>query len=211
MESPCAHQSGCATAVGLCNCGDPAEGGSKGSPALEDGDGLQGEPILRCPRCGHAEDRVVETRDIAGGAAVRRRRECLVCQRRFTTYETVAPVRIGVVKRSGRVERFDRKKILGGLRKACANRPVDLEVIEEIVRYVEDQVWSRAESGEETIPSQVIGELVLSKLAEVDRIAYLRFASVYRRFDDPRDFEKEIARLLEAKDLVSDSSNSAGF
>jgi transcriptional repressor NrdR len=120
-------------------------------------------------------------------------------------------VRIGVVKRSGKVERFDREKILRGLRKACANRPVDGAVIEEIARSVEDQVWSRAERGEETVPSQVIGELVLNKLAEVDRIAYLRFASVYRRFDDPRDFEKEIARLLEVEELVSDSSKSPGF
>jgi transcriptional repressor NrdR len=147
---------------------------------------------MRCPWCGHLEDRVVDSREAHEGATTRRRRECLECGRRFTTYERVEEVLPQVVKKDGRREAFDRRKIVEGLCRACQKRPVSREQIEELVTAVERHVQ---ELGEREVPSHVVGEAVVARLRDLDQVAYVRFASVYRAFRDVDEFMSELEGL----------------
>jgi transcriptional repressor NrdR len=147
---------------------------------------------MRCPYCGHLEDRVVDSREAQEGQATRRRRECLGCGRRFTTYERIEDVMPQVVKKDGRREPFDRKKIVEGLQVACRKRPISAEQIEEIATGIERKVQ---EMGEKEIKSTVVGEAVMERLRALDPVAYVRFASVYRAFRDVGEFMSELEGL----------------
>ena len=156
---------------------------------------------MRCPECDATENRVVDTRASRGGRAVRRRRECTVCGSRFTTYEYVEERPVQVLKRSGAVEEFDRGKLLGSVRVACAKRPVSASQMEALVDAIEDEL-SR-EAGVE-IPTVRLGQLVMEMLRPLDRVAYVRFASVYRNFQDAgefQDFVDEMAAAQEREEL----------
>jgi len=146
---------------------------------------------VRCPSCLHADDRVVDSREVEQGAAIRRRRECLACGSRFTTFERSAGSGLVVAKRSGQREVFDREKVAAGVRAACKNRPVDQVQLDALVDAVGDQI---RRSGPE-ITSQAIGVAVLDRLRELDDVAYLRFASVYKGFEDADDFAREVGLL----------------
>jgi len=148
---------------------------------------------MRCPYCGCTEDKVVDSRSNLEGTIIRRRRECLGCGKRFTTYERVETATLMVVKKDGRREAFDREKILGGIRKACEKRPVSAETIEKIVDDIEAQLRARQEK---EVPTSLIGELVMERLRNVDKVAYVRFASVYREFEDITDFMKTVRMLF---------------
>ena len=148
---------------------------------------------MKCPFCGYVEDRVVDSREGRNGDTIRRRRECLACRRRFTTYERVEEVLPMVVKKDGRREAFDRQKILNGLVKACEKRPVGMEVLEEFVSQIEKKIQ---ESGEKEILTTVIGEEIMKGLHRLDEVAYVRFASVYRRFKDINEFMDELKDML---------------
>jgi len=148
---------------------------------------------MRCPYCSHLEDRVVDSREAQEGQATRRRRECLGCGRRFTTYERVEEVLPQVVKKDGRREPFDRKKIVEGLARACQKRPVSRERIDELVTAVERRVQ---ELGEREVASHVVGEAVMERLRDLDQVAYVRFASVYRAFRDVGEFMSELQGLV---------------
>jgi transcriptional repressor NrdR len=148
---------------------------------------------MRCPFCGNKEDKVVDSREGLNGAQVRRRRECLKCGRRFTTYEYKEEVPLMVVKKDGRREAFDRKKILSGLIKACEKRPISIEKLEEIALFVERSIQKKFEK---EVPSDIVGELVMDRLAYLDDVAYVRFASVYRHFKDVSQFMRELNHLL---------------
>ncbi|HEX7416315.1 MAG TPA: transcriptional regulator NrdR [Smithellaceae bacterium] len=148
---------------------------------------------MKCPFCGHAENKVIDSRISKDGKAIRRRRECLDCQRRFTTYEFVEDILPMVVKKDGRRESFDRMKIRNGVTKACEKRPISMESIEKIVENVEQACQEF--QGEE-IPSTVIGEKVMNELKTLDGVAYVRFASVYRQFRDVGEFMSELKDLL---------------
>jgi transcriptional repressor NrdR len=152
---------------------------------------------VKCPYCGFPESRVLDSRPTEDGAVIRRRRECASCQRRFTTYEKVDEPPLVVVKKDGRRERFDPGKVLGGLLKACEKRPVPSERLHEIVREIEKELRSR---GEREVESRVIGEMVMEHLRELDEVAYVRFASVYRQFADLRRFADEVQRLLRERE-----------
>jgi len=147
---------------------------------------------MRCPFCDHPEDKVVDSREAQDGRTTRRRRECLACGRRFTTYERVEDVLPQIVKKDGRRETYDRDKIVKGLEIACQKRPVSREQIEALVASVERQLQ---EMGEREVRSSVIGETVMARLKELDPVAYVRFASVYREFRDVKDFVSELAGL----------------
>jgi transcriptional repressor NrdR len=147
---------------------------------------------MRCPSCGHLEDRVVDSREAQDGQATRRRRECLGCGRRFTTYERVEESLPAVVKKDGRREAFDRRKIVEGLRRACQKRPVSEERIEALASEVERRAQ---EAGEREIRAAAVGELVMERLKALDPVAYVRFASVYRAFRDVGEFTAEIEGL----------------
>jgi transcriptional repressor NrdR len=151
---------------------------------------------MRCPYCGHPEDRVVDSREAQEGQSTRRRRECAGCGRRFTTYERIEENLPSVVKKDGRREPFDRKKILEGLKRACQKRPVSAEQIEQIATAVERRVQ---EMGEKEVPSTVIGEAVMERLRALDPVAYVRFASVYRAFRDVGEFMSELEGLTRKK------------
>lgn len=148
---------------------------------------------MKCPYCGFKEDKVVDSRATAEESAVRRRRECLKCGKRFTTYEYIEEVSLMVVKKDGRREPFDRKKILNGIMKACEKRPISMEKMEEIVTQVERQIQKK--SDREVFASK-IGELVMEKLKQLDDVAYVRFASVYRQFKDVGQFMVELKDIL---------------
>jgi transcriptional repressor NrdR len=150
---------------------------------------------MRCPYCGHLEDRVVDSREAQEGQATRRRRECLRCERRFTTYERVEEALPHVVKKDGRREAFDRRKIVAGLERACQKRPVSREQIEELTTRVERRVQ---ELGEREVTSAILGEAVMERLRELDPVAYVRFASVYRAFADVGEFMSELEGLTRA-------------
>ncbi len=152
---------------------------------------------MRCPYCGHGEDRVVDSREVREGREVRRRRECLVCQRRFTTYERLEAVPSLVVKRDGRREPFEREKLLSGLLKACQKRPVARRDLERIVEEVESEMARREER---EMPAEAIGSIVIDRLRELDQVAYVRFASVYRRFEDVDQFMQELKALRERRE-----------
>ncbi len=147
---------------------------------------------MRCPFCGFVEDRVVDSRELAEGSQVRRRRECLSCSRRFTTYERVEEIPTLVVKRDGRREPYDRQKVMAGLVRACEKRPVALRQLEEAVDAVDAMV---NRSDEREIQSDAIGALLMRRLRELDQVAYVRFASVYRRFEDVEEFTALLERL----------------
>lgn len=147
---------------------------------------------MRCPNCDATDNRVVDTRTSRGGRAVRRRRECSVCGRRFTTYEYVEERPIQVLKRSGNAEDFDREKLLQSVQVACAKRPVSASAIDALVEQIEE-VLSR-EAGVE-IPSSRIGEMVMDALRPLDRVAFVRFASVYRNFQDAGQFQEFVDEL----------------
>jgi transcriptional repressor NrdR len=151
---------------------------------------------MRCPYCGHLEDKVVDSREAGDGQATRRRRECLGCSRRFTTYERIEEILPAVVKKDGRREPFDRKKIVEGLTRACQKRPVSAAQIEALLSAVERQVQ---ELGEKEVPSRVVGEAVMARLRELDQVAFVRFASVYRSFEDVGDFMSELEGLATRK------------
>ena len=151
---------------------------------------------MKCPFCAHLEDRVVDSREAKIGDTIRRRRECEKCGRRFTTYERIDEIPYMVVKKDGRREKFDRHKILAGLLKACEKRPVPTAKLEEIVNEAEAHV---AESPERERSTSGIGELVMNRLKKLDKVAYVRFASVYLDFKDVREFMGELKDLLKAK------------
>lgn len=148
---------------------------------------------MKCPYCGYKEDKVVDSRATAEESAVRRRRECLKCGKRFTTYEYIEEVSLMVIKKDGRREPFDRKKLLSGIMKACEKRPVGIERMEEIATSVERAVQRKSDR---EVNSQNIGELVMEKLRLLDEVAYVRFASVYRQFKDVGHFMKELKGML---------------
>jgi transcriptional repressor NrdR len=152
---------------------------------------------MRCPYCAHLEDRVVDSREAQDGQATRRRRECLGCGRRFTTYERIEEVLPQVVKKDGRREPFDRAKIVDGVAIACQKRPVSAEQIQALVTSVERQLQ---ELGEREIRTTLIGEAVMRRLRDLDEVAYVRFASVYRAFRDVGEFMTELAGLAKKGD-----------
>ncbi|MBI2567438.1 MAG: transcriptional repressor NrdR [Candidatus Schekmanbacteria bacterium] len=145
-----------------------------------------------CPYCHGSEDKVIDTRSVRGGESIRRRRECLSCRRRFTTYERVEPELFRVIKADGRREAFSRQKLLDGLLKACEKRPVSVTELEEMVDEVETMLHA---SKARELTSGSIGEYVMSRLRLLDEVAYVRFASVYRRFRDAEAFQREVEDL----------------
>ena len=149
---------------------------------------------MRCPFCQDAENKVIDSRESHEGAVIRRRRECLACKRRFTTYERVEELSRSIVKKDGRREAFDREKLLSGLKKACEKRPVSVEQLEAMVADIERRLQ---EMGEKEVPSSVIGEEVMRRLRALDEVAYVRFASVYRSFRDIAEFMDELKEPLE--------------
>jgi transcriptional repressor NrdR len=148
---------------------------------------------MKCPFCGHTEDKVIDSRSSNEDKSVRRRRECLKCKRRFTTYEYIEDIPLMVIKKDGRREAFDRNKIISGILKACEKRPVSMEKVEAIVDRVEKDLQKNFDK---EVKAQDIGELVMDHLHKLDEVAYVRFASVYRQFKDINHFMKELKDLL---------------
>ena len=148
---------------------------------------------MKCPYCGHLEDKVVDSREGKEGQLIRRRRECLSCERRFTTYERLDEIPYMVVKKDGRREKFDRQKAMAGLLRACEKRPVSMNQLESLVDEAEALVM---EATEREVPSKEIGQLVMRRLRELDKVAYVRFASVYLDFKDVKEFMDELKELL---------------
>ena len=148
---------------------------------------------MKCPFCTNSETQVIDSRDTENLEATRRRRECLKCQKRFTTYERIEDTNLIVIKKDGRREDFEREKIKNGVRKACEKRPVTEEMIEALVDDVELELRSYKST---EVPSSVIGKLAMKRLKKLDKVAYVRFASVYREFTELTDFEEELRKLL---------------
>jgi transcriptional repressor NrdR len=148
---------------------------------------------MKCSYCGYKEDKVVDSRATAKGSAIRRRRECLKCGKRFTTYEYIEEVSLMVIKKDGRREPFDRKKVLAGVMKACEKRPISLDKMEEIITQIERAIQKKSDR---EVSSSRIGELVMEKLKLLDDVAYVRFASVYRQFKDLGQFMEELKDIL---------------
>ena len=148
---------------------------------------------MKCPYCGEIDNKVIDSRLSKDASVIRRRRECLICTRRFTTYEHIEEIPIMIIKKDGRREVFSRKKIRSGIKKACEKRNISMNVIEE---FIDDLERDLRESGEKEIPSNELGEKVILKLHELDDVAYVRFASVYREFKDVNDFVSELKTLL---------------
>src|SRR5436309_11559962 len=153
-------------------------------------------PAMKCPFCAHIEDKVVDSREGKDGLVIRRRRECLSCGRRFTSYERIDEIPFMVVKKDGTREPYDRIKVLGGLRKACEKRPVSPAALERVADEIEQMVQ---EAPEREIPTVKLGEKVMDRLRELDKVAYVRFASVYRQFEDVDQFMKVLNDLLEQR------------
>ena len=149
---------------------------------------------MRCPSCGHLEDRVIDSRSTKEGRAIRRRRECIGCGHRYTTYEYVENASILVVKKDGKREPWSREKVVAGISRACEKRPISLSQIEAIVDRIENEIQRQA-PGE--LASKSVGELVMAELRELDEVAYVRFASVYRHFKDVNEFLDEIQGLVQ--------------
>ena len=149
---------------------------------------------MRCPHCKGLEDKVVDSRMAEEGSSIRRRRECLACGGRFTTFERAEPAGLRVLKRSGEIEPYLRGKVVSGLAKACKNRPVGDADIERIADEIEEHL---RDGGRKDVPSAEVGLAILDRLREIDEVAYIRFASVYRDFQELTDFEKEVGLLLE--------------
>ena len=155
---------------------------------------------MRCPKCNEIEDKVTDSRLIKDGTAVRRRRQCLTCGNRFTTYEYIERLPLIVVKSDGKRESFDRQKLMMGIQIACNKRPISLERIENLVDEVENSLQNFEEK---EIKSNVIGELVMEQLYKLDHVAYVRFASVYRQFKDTRQFLEELQTLLNPESRIT--------
>ena len=151
---------------------------------------------MKCPYCGYSESKVIDSRPADDGASIRRRRECLSCAKRFTTYETVESLPMVVVKKDGSRQSFDRSKVLGGMIRACEKRPVPLAELERIADSEEQELQNGLDR---EITTAHIGELVMEKLRGLDQVAYVRFASVYRQFKDIDTFMKELNKLLAEK------------
>jgi transcriptional repressor NrdR len=147
---------------------------------------------MKCPFCGHEEDKVVDSRTSKEGRAVRRRRECIKCEKRFTTYEYVESVPLTIVKNDQRREPFDREKLLSGMQSACKKRPISMKKIESIADGIEEELSKLSKT---EIASTEIGRMVMTELAKLDEVAYVRFASVYRKFKDAGEFISEIQDL----------------
>lgn len=156
---------------------------------------FNGGIVMKCPFCGYTESKVVDSRPTDEGSSIRRRRECLSCASRFTTYETVEYLPIVVVKKDGSRQSFDRTKLLSGLVKACEKRPVPLATLEKVVTEIEQTI---SNSLNREVRSDHIGELAMERLKEIDEVAYVRFASVYRQFKDINTFRDELNKLLES-------------
>ena len=154
---------------------------------------------MRCPFCNHIEDKVIDSRQSKDGDVIRRRRECLKCEGRFTSYERIEDVLPHVIKKDDRREAFDRQKILHGLEKACEKRPISVEVRENLVRKIEKNIQAL---GEKEISSSLIGEQIMDGLQEIDEVAYVRFASVYRQFKDIKEFIQEIKDIAYNKKKI---------
>jgi transcriptional repressor NrdR len=152
---------------------------------------------VKCPFCAHIEDKVVDSRESKEGDVIRRRRECLSCSRRFTSYERIDQIPHLVVKKDGRRERFDREKVMAGLLRACEKRPVAVKALEQVVDKIEAMVQ---ESPDREVPAAEIGEQLMERLKELDKVAFVRFASVYRDFKDVDQFMATLKGLLEARD-----------
>jgi transcriptional repressor NrdR len=152
---------------------------------------------MKCPYCGFAQDRVVDSRESKEADSIRRRRECEGCNKRFTTYERIDEIPYMVVKKDGRREKFDRQKVLSGLLHACEKRPVSAGKLEQIVDETEAYV---VDSPERERTTNEVGELIMTRLKDIDTVAYIRFASVYRDFKDVREFKAELEELLSGKD-----------
>ncbi len=148
--------------------------------------------IMRCPKCGCQDDKVVDSRASREGATIRRRRECIACEHRFTTYEEIEKLGLVIVKRDGRREDFSKDKLLSGIRKACQKRPVSPKIIEDLAERIAETVNIKFE-GE--VPAEFIGKQVMDGLREIDEVAYVRFASVYRRFQEATDFVQEVKKM----------------
>lgn len=148
---------------------------------------------MKCPYCGYPESKVIDTRPTDEGERIRRRRECLQCGKRFTSYEVVETTPVMVIKKDGSREVFNRDKLLRGVMKSCEKRPVTLAQLDELVAEIDSELQNRLER---EVPSSVIGELVMEKLKRVDQVAYVRFASVYREFKDINSFLEELKEIL---------------
>ncbi|HOX56120.1 MAG TPA: transcriptional regulator NrdR [Candidatus Paceibacterota bacterium] len=149
---------------------------------------------MRCPKCGCQDDKVIDSRASREGATIRRRRECIACGHRFTTYEEIEQSGLLVLKHDGRREEFSKDKLLSGIKKACQKRPISSKVIEDLVERIVTEVTDKYER---EVPAEVIGKLVMGALRELDEVAYVRFASVYRRFQEATDFVQEVKKLGE--------------
>jgi transcriptional repressor NrdR len=152
---------------------------------------------MKCPFCGHLQDKVVDSRESKEGDAIRRRRQCLECHRRFTSYERIDEIPYMVVKKDGRRERFERQKVLAGLLKACEKRPVSMIQLETIADKAEMMVQ---DSSEREVSTTGIGELIMNELKSLDKVAYVRFASVYLDFKDVQEFMSELKELLKSRE-----------
>ena len=152
---------------------------------------------MRCPFCAYLEDKVVDSREARDGDSIRRRRECLRCERRFTSYERIDEIPYMVVKKDGRREPFDRNKVMAGLLRACEKRPIPPSKLDSIVNATEKYVQ---ESPERERPTTKVGEMIMRRLKELDKVAYVRFASVYLEFEDVTEFMKELKTLVRKRD-----------
>jgi len=159
---------------------------------------------MKCPYCGHEDDKVIDSRPTDEGTAIRRRRECTKCLRRFTTYEKVENLPIMVIKKDKTRQAFDRNKLMNGILRACEKRPVSSEDLERLVNEIECQAYN---SLQREITSQAIGEMVMSKLKDLDEVAYVRFASVYRQFKDVNTFMDELKKLLKDNSAKNESKD----
>jgi transcriptional repressor NrdR len=160
---------------------------------------------MKCPFCRDLENKVIDSRLSKDGDIIRRRRECLRCERRFTTYERVEEVLPMIVKKDGRREAYDRLKVSSGLTKACEKRPVSMEQIEQTTDRIERMLQER---GEKEVPSSVIGEAIMKALFDLDKVAYVRFASVYRSFEDVNEFMRELKDLIQSSREADDSKKN---
>jgi transcriptional repressor NrdR len=147
---------------------------------------------MRCPECGCQDDKVIDSRASREGATIRRRRQCIACGFRFTTYEEVEHTGLLVLKRDRRREEFSKEKLMSGIKKACQKRPISPKVIEDLVEKIVNEV---SDKYEREVPGEVIGTLVMNELRQIDEVAYVRFASVYRRFQEATDFVHEVKKL----------------
>ncbi len=151
---------------------------------------------MKCPYCGYQESKVIDSRPAEEGATIRRRRECLSCQKRFTTYEIMERIPLVVIKKDGSRQTFDKMKLLNGMIKACEKRPVPVTALEEVADNIEQEIQN---SLEREVSTEDIGEMVMRELKEIDEVAYVRFASVYRQFKDINTFMDELNKLLNDK------------